>query len=78
MWTRLRNDDDHNVSTVPLVHLHSAARVGVTTDRLRYSDADIIAVLARYNGTGDEAQNYGRRALDLHRIFEKYNAALWS
>ncbi|MFI6528911.1 glycoside hydrolase domain-containing protein [Streptomyces uncialis] len=75
VWTRLRNDDDHNVSTVPLVHLHSAARVGVTTDRLRYSDADIIAVLARYNGTGAEAQNYGRRALDLHRVFEKYNAA---
>ncbi|MFD9440569.1 glycoside hydrolase domain-containing protein [Streptomyces sp. NPDC060006] len=77
IWKRLRDDDDYNVSTVALVHIHSAHRVGVTADRLRYTDADNVAVLARYNGTDpDAAQEYGRRARDLYNIFERYNAAL--
>ncbi|MDT0386165.1 glycoside hydrolase domain-containing protein [Streptomyces dubilierae] len=76
IWQRLRDDDDYNVSTVALVHIHSAHLVGVTTDRLRYSDADNVAVLARYNGTNEDAQEYGRRARDLYNIFERFNAAL--
>ncbi|MDO0937777.1 DUF1906 domain-containing protein [Streptomyces sp. DG2A-72] len=72
VWKRLRDDDDYNVGAVPLIHIHSAHEAGVTTDRLRYSDADNVAVLTKYNGAGE----YGRRARDLYNIFEKYNAAL--
>ncbi|GHD53174.1 glycoside hydrolase domain-containing protein [Streptomyces galbus] len=72
VWDRLRNDDDYNVSTVPLIHIESAALKGITTDRLRYSDEEIVAVLTLYNGAGE----YGRRARDLYAIFEHYNAAL--
>ncbi|MFJ6080762.1 glycoside hydrolase domain-containing protein [Streptomyces sp. NPDC092369] len=76
VWNQLRNDDDYNVSTVPLIHIWSASLKGVTTDRLRYSDADNVTVLARYNGTTEDAQEYGRRARDLYNIFEAYNAVV--
>ncbi|WP_329331437.1 DUF1906 domain-containing protein [Streptomyces sp. NBC_00663] len=72
VWDQLRNDDDYNVGTVPLIHIWSAALAGVTADRLSYSDADIVKVLTLYNGAGE----YGRRARDLYSIFETYNAAL--
>ncbi|MDT7843365.1 glycoside hydrolase domain-containing protein [Streptomyces justiciae] len=72
VWDQLRNDDDYNVSTVPLIHIWSAAVTGVTADRLSYSDADIVTVLAQYNG----ADEYGRRARDLYNIFEAYNAVV--
>ncbi|WP_369252933.1 hypothetical protein [Streptomyces sp. R41] len=32
--------------------------------------------LARYNGTNEDAQEYGRRARDLYNIFEKYNMVM--
>ncbi|MGP3953007.1 hypothetical protein [Streptomyces sp. 7N604] len=77
VWQRLFRDERYNVSTVPLVHIHSAHLIGVKNpDRLRFSDDETRDVLARYNGEGDEAAEYGRRALDLYRIFEKYNARL--
>ncbi|MGK5533625.1 glycoside hydrolase domain-containing protein [Streptomyces sp. URMC 129] len=76
VWKALRDDEDYNVSTVALVHIHSAHRKGVTADRLAYTAADTATVLARYNGTNDDATQYGLRARDLYDIFERYNAPL--
>ncbi|GAA4131541.1 glycoside hydrolase domain-containing protein [Actinomadura keratinilytica] len=76
VWKRLRDDDDYNVSTVPLVLVHAAHLVGVKTSPLRYNAAETADVLARYNGTGSDAAAYGRRARDFYLIFEKYNAPL--
>jgi peptidoglycan hydrolase-like protein with peptidoglycan-binding domain len=76
VWQKLRDDDDYNTSTVPLVLIEGAHEVGVTADRLRYSAEDTRRVLARYNGTGDAAAEYGRRALDLYQIIEAYNLPL--
>lgn len=72
VWNQLRNDDDYNVSVVPLIHIWSAARDSITTDRLSYSDDEIFKVLSVYNGSDE----YGFRARDLYNIFEAYNAVV--
>jgi hypothetical protein len=74
VWKRLREDEEYNVSTVPLVLIHNASLVGVTADRLAYGDDDSRRVLARYNGTGDAAEKYGGELLGVYDVLEKYNA----
>ncbi|WP_018684453.1 hypothetical protein [Actinokineospora enzanensis] len=76
VWTRLRHDDIYNINTVPLVLIEGANDVGLSRPNLDYSEADTQQTLARYNGTGDAAANYGRQLIGLYRVFEKYNKLL--
>ncbi|MEV0600105.1 hypothetical protein AB0I82_12530 [Streptomyces sp. NPDC050315] len=76
-WQRLHHFENHNVGTVPLVHLKSAEDLNIRRpEPLLYNEADIWNILARYNGTNLDAVEYGRRALDLYKIFEAFNARL--
>jgi hypothetical protein len=44
------------------------ARPSLTTGQ-----ADTQALLARYNGTGDGAAQYGRELIGLYNVLENYN-----
>lgn len=76
VWRRLREDPDHNVSTVPLVLLWGASEAGVAGDPLSYDARELSAVLARYNGTGAAAEQYGRELSGVYTVLEKHNASL--
>lgn len=56
-----------------------AADVGITgSPRLDYTSAQITAIIARYNGTGSAAEEYGVEVRGVYNVFESYNAALRS
>jgi peptidoglycan hydrolase-like protein with peptidoglycan-binding domain len=76
VWHSLHDDDEYNVSTVPLVLLRNADRLGITTPPLDYDDDATRRVLARYNGTGSAADEYGVQLLGLYGALEKYNGPL--
>lgn len=60
VWQDLHGDDDYNLSAVPQVLMAGAADVGITgSPRLDYTSAQITSILARYNGTGSAAADYG-------------------
>ncbi|GAA3798424.1 DUF1906 domain-containing protein [Sphaerisporangium flaviroseum] len=76
VWRRLREDPDHNISTVPLVLINGAHESGVGGDPLAYDTTQLGEVLARYNGTGAGAEQYGHELSGVYAVFEKYNASL--
>ncbi|AHH98898.1 hypothetical protein [Kutzneria albida] len=76
VWQNLHNDANYNISTIPLVLIEGAHAVGLGRPGLDFSEDDSRKTLARYNGTGDKAKQYGRQLIGLYRVFEKYNAAL--
>ncbi|CAL9328902.1 glycoside hydrolase domain-containing protein [Streptomyces sp. enrichment culture] len=76
VWQRLHNDHEYNISTMPTVLIEGAADVGVPQPSMSTSEEHTRLTLARYNGTDERAQNYGRAMLGLHQVFEKYNAPL--
>lgn len=75
VWATLSNNDIYSVDAAAKVLYHAASMVGVHLDR----DNDASAyrrTLARYNGTGPDADNYGTQLLGLFLVFEKYNGFL--
>lgn len=76
VWQALHGDDDYSVGTVPLVLIQGAAEIGVTGAPLDYDENATRGVLARYNGRGAAAEEYGRQLLGLYRVFEGHNAAV--
>ncbi|MBB6546136.1 glycoside hydrolase domain-containing protein [Nonomuraea rubra] len=74
VWKKLKNDNEYNISTIPLLHFWGAADIGVARPGLADSDDLTRRVIARYNGTGTEADQYGVEVLGIYRVFEKYNA----
>ncbi|CEI22863.1 YbfG [Propionibacterium freudenreichii] len=77
VWQDLHGDDDYNLSAVPQVLMAGAADVGITgSPRLDYTSAQITSILARYNGTGSAAADYGQEVRGVYNVFEQYNAAL--
>ncbi|MFF8280984.1 glycoside hydrolase domain-containing protein [Streptomyces lateritius] len=76
VWQQLHGDHVYNVSTVPAVLVQGAADVGAARPSMFTGEEDTRRALARFNGTGPAAENYGNAMLGLHRVFEKYNAPL--
>ena len=75
VWTKLKNDVGFNLETCALVLLWGASDIGLErVNPYNYSQDQIKQVLARYNGTGDKAQEYGTKNLGLYNIIEKYNS----
>lgn len=71
MWNRLNADEAFNITMATLVLLWGATLAGVDTrDFLAYTDADVRAILAKYNGDDD----YGTRNFNLYVILEQANA----
>ncbi|MFI1714118.1 hypothetical protein [Streptomyces litmocidini] len=51
-----------------------SAQLGIARPSLTTSLADTQALLARYNGTGPDAQKYGQELIGLYQVLENYNA----
>ena len=51
--------------------------VGITgSPRLDYTSTRITSILARYNGTGSAAADYGQEVRGVYDVFEQYNVSL--
>lgn len=71
MWQKLQ-DDNFNVQTAAQVLIHGAVDQDVFLGRGN-PESEYQTTLARYNGTGPDAQRYGGELIGLYRVFEKYN-----
>ncbi|MGW4211534.1 glycoside hydrolase domain-containing protein [Lentzea sp. NPDC004789] len=76
VWNKLHYDPIYNVSTIPLVLIEAARLITLPRPRLDWFEYQYRDTLARYNGTGPKAQEYGRQLIGLFRVFEKYNAPI--
>jgi peptidoglycan hydrolase-like protein with peptidoglycan-binding domain len=74
IWFRLHDQGTYNVGSVPLVLFEGAADVGISGLRLDYTETEIKAIFARYNGTGPGAEQHGREVYGVYQIFESYNS----
>ncbi|GAA1590227.1 DUF1906 domain-containing protein [Kribbella hippodromi] len=74
VWNSLHDDGTYNIATVPLVLFQGADEVGVTGLRLNYTETELKAIFARYNGTGAGAELHGREVFGVYQIFESFNA----
>lgn len=74
VWTKLHYDPEYCISSCALVLIHAASMVGLNDNYYSYSEEDNKKVIARYNGTNDDATAYGKRNYAIYEIFEKYNA----
>lgn len=76
VWEKLHRDPRYNISTVPLVLIDAAWNIGFPRPALGWTEYRYQYTLARYNGTGPKADEYGRQLIGLYRVFEKYNAPI--
>ena len=78
-WPRLNEDDNYNISTVPLMLFEGGARrAGITGQRLTYTDGEMQSMLASYQGDGDLSITYGKkrhRRLPGLRAVQRHRAA---
>jgi peptidoglycan hydrolase-like protein with peptidoglycan-binding domain len=71
VWNSLQ-DTDYNIKTAAYLTIHNAEKISLPRPGLTTSEADSQQLLARYNGTGEAAQQYGRELIGLYRVLEKY------
>lgn len=76
VWNRLHDDPSYNISTAAYLTIYNAHQIGVARPGLNTSDADSQDILARYNGTGDGAEKYGRELIGLYQVLEQYNRTI--
>ncbi|MGW3743302.1 glycoside hydrolase domain-containing protein [Streptomyces sp. NPDC005146] len=72
VWDDLQ-DPTYNIRSVSYLTLYNSYQLGIARPSLTTSLADTQALLARYNGTGDDAQQYGRELIGLYNVLENYN-----
>ncbi|GKS12896.1 hypothetical protein YDYSY3_38960 [Paenibacillus chitinolyticus] len=73
VWNKLHTDQVYNISVCPLVLLLAAEQVQVNRVFYQYDIPKVKKVIARYNGTGDQAIQYGEETYQYYTIFEYYN-----
>lgn len=74
MWNDLHTDQNFNIKMVYYEVLNCANKTSQPNIYLwDYSESQIKAILARYNGTGDEAAQYGDEVYEYYLIFKEYN-----
>ncbi|MFU8692699.1 glycoside hydrolase domain-containing protein (plasmid) [Rossellomorea sp. FS2] len=74
IWEALNTNPSYNIETAAWVLKWGAVGLlGYSINMLDYSEEEIKATLARYNGTGDKATEYGERNYAIYQAFEKYN-----
>jgi hypothetical protein len=74
VWDKLHNDEEYNVRTVAYVLLWNSEVLGIDRPDLSGDIHVTEAVLAQYNGTGPDAEQYGRELMGLYNVLEQYNA----
>ncbi|MFB6707675.1 glycoside hydrolase domain-containing protein [Streptomyces sp. NPDC056333] len=72
VWDDLQ-DPTYNIRSVAYLTLYNSHQLGIARPSLTTSLADTQALLARYNGTGDDAEQYGRELIGLYNVLENYN-----
>ncbi|MGA5896341.1 glycoside hydrolase domain-containing protein [Streptomyces venetus] len=74
VWKQLNEDETYNIRSVAYLTIYNAHQLGAPRPNLNTTQAQTQALLARYNGTGDDAAQYGRELLGLYNVLENYNA----
>ncbi|WP_189765860.1 glycoside hydrolase domain-containing protein [Streptomyces xanthochromogenes] len=72
VWDNLQ-DPEYNIPSVAYLTIYNAQQLGIARPSLTTSQADSQKLLARYNGTGDKAEKYGRELVGLYNVLENYN-----
>lgn len=73
VWKDLNEDPTYNIRSVAYLTVYNAHQLNKSRPSLTTSLADTQALLARYNGTGDDAAQYGRELIGLYNVLESYN-----
>ncbi|MFI6281557.1 glycoside hydrolase domain-containing protein [Streptomyces sp. NPDC050988] len=73
VWKDLNEDPTYNIRSVAYLTVYNAHQLNKPRPNLTTSLADTQALLARYNGTGDAAAQYGRELIGLYSVLESYN-----
>ncbi|MFE0819588.1 glycoside hydrolase domain-containing protein [Streptomyces sp. NPDC058847] len=73
VWERLHDEPTYNITTAAYLTIYNAYQTHVPRPGLDTSDSDTEKILARYNGTGEGAQKYGRELIGLYRVLERFN-----
>lgn len=72
VWDDLQ-DPTYNIRSVAYLTLYNAHQLDMARPNLTTSLGDTQKLLARYNGTGSEAEKYGRELIGLYNVLENYN-----
>lgn len=72
VWDNLQ-DSIFNIGSVAYLTVYNSYQLGIARPSLTTSLNDTQALLARYNGTGEDAQQYGRELIGLFNVLENYN-----
>lgn len=78
VWKNLHEDPLYNIRTAAYLTIYNAHQLGIARPGLNTGEADTQALLARYNGTNEAAEQYGRELIGLYRVLENYNKLLRS
>jgi hypothetical protein len=79
VWDHLHDDPTYNIRSVAYLTIHNGHQVdreqGTSIGRpgLETTHSEVQKLLARYNGTGDDAQRYGEELIGLYDVIESYN-----
>jgi hypothetical protein len=63
----------HNIGSVAYLTVYNSYQLGIARPSLTTGLNDTQALLARYNGTGEAAQQYGSELIGLFNVLENYN-----
>ena len=72
VWFNLHNNDTFAIKMTTLEMYHCADCAGVYGSLFHCIEAQIKAILSRYNGTGTAAQTYGNECYEYYKVFKKY------
>ncbi|CAL9664651.1 glycoside hydrolase domain-containing protein [Streptomyces sp. Tu 3180] len=72
VWDNLQ-EPEYNIPSVAYLTIYNAHQLGIARPSLTTGQADSQKLLARYNGTGDKAEKYGRELIGLYNVLENYN-----
>lgn len=72
IWKRLHDDPDFNLEVATLNLVKCADDEVGKPDYENYSEDEIKTMLSRYNGTNDDAKQYGQECYNCYEIFKKY------
>ncbi|MEU7483979.1 glycoside hydrolase domain-containing protein [Streptomyces sp. NPDC042319] len=72
VWDDLQ-DTTYNIRSVAYLTIYNAHQLGIARPDLNTSQSATQALLARYNGTNDAAEQYGRELIGLYNVLENYN-----
>lgn len=73
VWSNLNEDETYNIRSVAYLALCNAHQLGQPRPDLTGDLFDTRRLPARYNGTGEDADQYGRELIGLYFVLENCN-----